>query len=130
MSGSDRISGKLAAANALAAGRTVPQAAQAAGVSERTVRRWREDPAFRDQVTELRTGLLDLALGQLSEAAVEAVATLRAALTAPPSQARATGARVAAARAILSMLVPLKEVLDLEERINALEAEAEERRDR
>jgi hypothetical protein len=124
------VRGKVAAAAALAGGKTKADAARAAGVTTRTIHRWLQDDDFRGQVAERRAELLDQALGALSEAAGEAVATLREALSAPPSQARATGARVAAARAILSMLVPLKEVLDIEERLVALEAEAEERRDR
>lgn len=124
MTETDQISGKLAAVNALAAGKSAEQAALDAGCSARTVRRWREDHAFRQQVNERRTELLDAALGQLAEAAPEAVQTLRKALSAPANQARATGARVAAARAILSMLIPLKEALDLDERIAALETAA------
>lgn len=123
MSENVTVDGKLAAAAALASGRPKTEAARAAGVDVRTIHRWEDDPAFRQTVTDQRSALLDQVLGQLADAAGEAVTTLRASLNAEPSQARATSARVQAARAILSLLVPLHEAIDLERRIAALEAD-------
>ncbi|WP_067470193.1 helix-turn-helix domain-containing protein [Actinomadura macra] len=121
-----QVGGKVAAAAVLAAGKPKAEAARVAGVSPRTVQRWSQDEQFRTLVTARRAEMLDHALGALADAAGEAVATLRASLRAEPSEARVTAARVGAARAILSMLVPLKEVLDLEERIGQLEARSGE----
>ncbi|MFD9374668.1 hypothetical protein ACFWBH_03855 [Streptomyces sp. NPDC059999] len=113
---------KPAAVLALAQGRSNHQAATDAGVSTRTVLRWLEDDDFRQQVAESRTMLLRLAVGRLAAASVQAVDTLVDALTTEKGQAR-----VQAAKVLLESTLALRESLDLEERLAALEAE---RRDR
>jgi hypothetical protein len=102
---------------ALARGRTQTDAAQAGDVSERTVRRWLEDPEFRAEVTALRGELLDRTVGGLVDAAGDAVATLRRALDSDD-----VVVQVRAARAILHALITVRESADLEARIAALEA--------
>jgi hypothetical protein len=114
--------GKLAAVFALARGRSTTEAAGAAKVTDRTIRRWLDDPDFRAEVHKLRSNLLGQTVGALVDAAIEAVATLRASLTADSEPVR-----VRAAVAILSSVVTIRETADLEERIAALEAEAEQR---
>jgi hypothetical protein len=107
-----------AAIAALARGATHTQAAAESGISARTLRRWlAEDPDFAAEVAEVRTGLLDEAVGRITAAAGEAVETLRGALTDPDGRNR-----VQAARVLLDALLPLRESLDLEQRIAALEA--------
>lgn len=105
-----------AAVVALAQGRTTGQAAKAAGVSGRTVLRWLDDPAFRQEVTDTRTELLHLAVGRLAAASTKAVDALVDALDNERGQAR-----VQAARTLLDAVLALRESLDLEQRLAALE---------
>ena len=101
---------------AFASGMTVRDAAKAASVSESTAHRRMRDPTFKRQVAELRAGLIERAAGQLSEAATDAVTTLRALLSAS-----AETVRLGAARAILELGTKLRESVELEQRIAALE---------
>lgn len=106
---------------ALARGATSEEAAREAGVSGRTVRRWMEDPDFLADVRDTRTELLQHAVGQLAAGAVEAVTTLREALRDADGRNR-----VQAARVLLDATLALRESLDLEERLAALEAAQKE----
>ncbi|MEU9758892.1 hypothetical protein [Streptomyces sp. NPDC047985] len=106
-----------AAVVALARGNTAEQAAREAGVSGRTIRRWMEEAEFGREVTATRTELLQLAVGQLAAASTKAVATLVDALDNEKGQAR-----VQAARVLLDAVLALRESLDLEQRLAALEA--------
>ncbi|MGW1801916.1 hypothetical protein ACWCQN_39910 [Streptomyces sp. NPDC001984] len=112
---------KPAALLALARGATSEEAAREAGVSGRTVRRWMEDPDFQTDVRDTRTELLQHAVGQLAAGAVEAVTTLREALKDADGRNR-----VQAARTLLDAVLSLRESLDLEERLAALEAAQKE----
>jgi hypothetical protein len=103
-------------AAALAAGRTLREAAEAVGVSERTATRRAAEPGFRRRVTELRAAMVQGALGRLSDAMAEAADTLRRLL-----RAKRESARLGAARAIYEIGCKLRETVDLEERIAALE---------
>lgn len=105
-----------AAVLALAQGRTTGQAAKAAGVSGRTVLRWLEEPAFRQEVADTRTELLHLAVGRLAAASTKAVDALVDSLDNERGQAR-----VQAARTLLDACLALRESLDLEQRLAALE---------
>ncbi|KJY18385.1 MULTISPECIES: helix-turn-helix domain-containing protein [unclassified Streptomyces] len=110
---------KPAAVLALAQGRSNSQAATAAGVSTRTILRWLESDDFRRDVAESRTMLLRLAVGRLAAASVKAVDTLVDALDTERGQAR-----VQAAKVLLESTLALRESLDVEERLAALEAES------
>ena len=61
----------------LAAGKTVCEAATAAGVSERTAHRRIADSAFKSRVTELRAQMVTRASGRLADAMSEAADVLR-----------------------------------------------------
>lgn len=102
---------------ALAQGSTTDQAGKAAGVSGRTVRRWMADPDFAARVAELRAELLARTVGALVDASLDAVRTLRECL-----KARSEATRVRAATALLNALVVVRESVDLEQRLAALEA--------
>ena len=115
MAGSGRKSADEALVAALAGGATVRDAAAQAGVSERTAFRRLADVAFRRRVSEARAGLVERAAGKLADAATEAVDTLRALL-----KARDT-VRLGSARSILELGTKLREAVELEQRLQALE---------
>lgn len=100
----------------LAAGATQAEAAEAARVSERTVRRRLEEPEFRQQLAALRGEMLQRTCGLLASGAADAVLTLRALLDSSHD-----GVRLGAARAILATVTTMEEVLALDERIRTLE---------
>ncbi|CNE44958.1 Uncharacterised protein [Mycobacterium tuberculosis] len=108
--------GESAVLLALAQGHSTDAAGAAGDVSGRTVRRWLEDDEFRNRVNALRREMLDRTVGQLADAATAAVGTLRTMLDADSE-----AVRVRAARAILAAVITLRESVDLEERIAALE---------
>lgn len=116
------LRGKEAATLAVARGLTPNQAAAESGASVRSIVRWKaDDPDFQARVRDLRGQLLDSVLGRLADAAVKAVTTLEESLTAESEQTR-----VRAALGILSTLVSVRSAVDIEERVAALEAAAQE----
>lgn len=117
MTVSGRAEGGAGLIAALAAGASYVDAAKAAGVSERTVRRRMAEPAFRQQVDEIRAEMLAQAVAKLTSASVKAVETLEALLGSPLDFAR-----LSAARAILELAAKYREQHDIAERIAALEA--------
>ncbi len=102
---------------ALARGQTYRDAATEAGLSEKTAQRRVQEPAFRQAVANARTLLFAQAVGQLADAAVEAVVTLRTLLAA-----QSESVQLGAARAILEAGPRLRESEELAARISALEA--------
>ena len=103
---------------ALAAGGTVEATAKTAGVSERTVYRRLDDPAFRRRVVEARDEMLEQAMAQLSRAATGATTTLVMLLA---KDVPAT-VRLGASRAILDTLLRWREQTSLAERLDRIEA--------
>jgi hypothetical protein len=101
----------------LAAGRTVTESAEAAGIGERTAYRRLEDPAFRRLVSELRRQMVDVIVGRLVDASTRAVKTLNDLLTA-----ESESVRLGAARSILELGTKFRQLNELEERISELEA--------
>lgn len=111
-----RQSADDALALALARGETVRDAALTAGVAERTAtRRW-ADPDFRQRVGQLRTSMVQQALGRMANSMTAASNTLLALL-----QAEGESVRLGAARSILELGNKLRESVELEERLTALE---------
>ena len=102
---------------ALASGLSVRNAAKRAAVSESTAFRRLRDPAFRQRVDETRGTLFSEALGRLADAASEAVNTLRGLLgkKSPPA------VRLAASRAVLDLGVRMRDSIELESRMRAME---------
>ncbi|MFP8904807.1 hypothetical protein [Streptomyces atacamensis] len=119
------MKGRPAAILALAQGEPTSAAARAAGVSTRTVDRWCTDPEFAADVQQARADMLTAAVGQLAAGAVEAVATLRRVMADPDAKDHA---RVQAARELLAALLPLREHVEIEQRLAAIEAAEEDRR--
>jgi hypothetical protein len=102
---------------ALACGATVEAAARQCNVSDRTVYRRLKDPKFRTQVREARAEMVKRAAGMLTAAAGESVRTLLALQKAPTPPA----VRLGAARAVLELGIKVREMVELEARIEALE---------
>lgn len=95
---------------------TVQGAAARAGIGERTLRRWLDDPGFHAAYTEVSRQRLAETVGRLRAVAGEAVETLRAAL-----QDELTSNRIRAAIALLDTAVKV-EVDDLARRVAELES--------
>jgi hypothetical protein len=112
---------------ALAAGNTVEDAAKAAGLSPRTAYRRLADPQFARRLAQARDELISSALGELVDCASEAVATLRALLSASDERVR-----LGAAKSTLEQLLRLRETLMLNQRLAAVERslQAQNRRGR
>ncbi|HWB10273.1 MAG TPA: hypothetical protein VG826_13665, partial [Pirellulales bacterium] len=110
---------------ALAAGATAREAAEQAGVEERTAHRRLTDADFRRAVSEARDRLFDAARGRLASLASRAVGTLQRLMESDkPSEA------LGAAKAVLEMGPRLREATEVEQRISRLEDEDDEEIDR
>jgi hypothetical protein len=107
---------------ALAAGSPVDQAAETAGISVRTAYRRLAEPAFARRLAQARDELISSALGELVECASEAVATLRALLSASDERVR-----LGAAKSTLEQLLRLRETLTLSQRLAVLERTMQQR---
>ena len=101
---------------ALLAQPTITAAANVVGISEKTLRRWLQDPDFAAEHRAAQRQAVDLAIARLKQATGEAVATLRRNLTVGvPS------VEVRAATEILSQTARWQELDELAARVKALE---------
>ncbi len=125
MAGSGRTAADDVLALAIAAGLTVADAAKQAGLGERTVYRRLQEPAFQRQVCDIRAAMVAQVSGQLVEASVAAVTTLRGLL-----DAESESVRLGAAKAVLELGAKFRESTELEARIAALEEGQEQRAQR
>lgn len=103
---------------------TIGAAAHAAGLGEKTLRRWLHDPAFAASYAAARRQALELTVGMLQSTTGEAVATLRRNLdpAQPPAvQVRAALGIVNAAFKGLELLELAGKVEDLERRLATVE---------
>jgi len=111
-----------AAIEALTKARTFGEAAKLAGVDRDTLRAWlRDDEAFRGAYRAVKADAFEgLALGllNLSEAAIAGYAEVLANPAIPGSM---TLSRTS--EAVISQLFRLRELMDIEERLEALEAQ-------
>jgi hypothetical protein len=105
---------------ALAAGNTIRDAARAAKIGERTATRRLADPAFRSRVVELRADMVSRALGKIADSMSDAAGTLPKLL-----KAKGEGVRLGACRAMLELGVKLRESVELEGRLAALEQQTD-----
>jgi hypothetical protein len=116
VAGSGRKSADDRLAAELAAGKTVRDAATAAGVSDRTASRRLTDPTFKARVSELRGEMIGHAAGRLADGMSEAAGVLRALLadTDPNVRFRAAGK-------LIELGVKVVELSELEQRVVELE---------
>jgi hypothetical protein len=104
---------------ALLHGNTIPEAAQASGLSERTVSRRLADPSFQAALREARQRALSRAINVVVEGATGAAVQLRW-LAGHATQEHV---KLAAARAVLEYSFRGLEALDLVDEVAALRAE-------
>jgi hypothetical protein len=102
---------------ALACGASVEAAAQKAGISRATAYRRMHDPELQRQLQEIRSEMVRRTSGGLTASGAEALKTLLSLMqpTVPP------GTRLGAARSILEIGMKMREVVDLDEQVKALE---------
>jgi hypothetical protein len=121
MAGSGRRNADDSLALAVAGGQTLRDAAVAVGIGERTAaRRW-ADAAFRRRVCELRGEMVARTLGRMADGMVEAASVLRKLL-----KAKSENVRLGACRAILELGTKLRDSVEVEERLQALERQHED----
>jgi hypothetical protein len=106
---------------ALACGATAESAARQCQLCVRTVYRRMEDPNFLRRLRALRTDMAQRTSGALTAAGSEAVRTLLELLKG----AKAEAVRLGAARSVLEIGMKAREFAELEERLAALEQQAE-----
>ena len=116
VAGRGRSQAAHAAALALAAGKTVEQAARDAGVSDRTIYRWQKRPRFRAMVAAARGRLVDAAAGVLSARMSDGAAELARLL-----RSRDPNVRLRAAVKLIELGLRAHEYADLEGRVRQLE---------
>jgi hypothetical protein len=99
---------------------SVTAAAQQIGVNENTLLRWLKDAAFQTTYREARRHVVQQAIAQVQQATSEAVEALRAIMSNGDAPA---SARVSAAKAVLETALKAVELEDIEQRLQALEAQ-------
>jgi hypothetical protein len=123
-----KIATSIVAAFALAAGQSYEEAAQQAGVNKTTVWRWMRQPAYRERVSQIRDDLLSEAAGQWVKTMT---AILSEELELIKSKADHHDRRLAfeICEAILDRALKLHDAINLEDRIQLLEAREAQRQE-
>jgi hypothetical protein len=116
MAGRPQSENRDLAAVALAAGKTVGEAATAAEVVERTVYGWNTDPEFRARVSELRREMVNRVSGELADAMSAAARKLRGLIDSPSD-----GIALRAASAVIDQTLKVTELVELQCRVEQLE---------
>lgn len=117
MAGNGRHDADEALAAQLAAGLTVPAAAAKVGVGERTVRRRLKDPAFRQQVNDLKAEIVSRGVSILGRSMSGAAAELAKLMTSKDERIR-----LHAAKSVIELTIKTRAAEDLERRIANLES--------
>lgn len=102
---------------AILLGNSVKAAANIAGVPERTAYRWQTDPGFRAELKRAQAEIMDRVLRRLISLGIAATEALARNL-------RANGmpnVEVRAGTVVLEQIVKLKEITELEARLEAIE---------
>jgi hypothetical protein len=105
---------------ALLTEKDVRAAAAVSSVSETQLRRWLELPEFKAELQAASKQAIDTAILRLSELSGQAVETLREVMTDKEASA---GTRVQAANIALARLLDLRELQELEDRLQKIEKE-------
>jgi hypothetical protein len=105
------------AAIALAGGATFAETAKQVKISERQIYNWMCNQEFRLYVDKLRSGMVNEALGMLTRAATESARTMVELL-----KDKESSIRLRAAQAVIHTIARLREHIEFERRIAALEA--------
>jgi hypothetical protein len=103
---------------ALAYGATVANAARKAGLSERTVYRRLANPAFRQQLDQLRAEMVQRTASMLTGAGMGSVKTL---VDLQHDVAVSAAVRRRAARDVLEISLRFRQAIEVEQRLAALE---------
>ena len=114
-------------ATLLARGERISTAAKQVNVSERTVYRRLNDPAFSEKVADIRAMMIDEAIGRLAGAATKAASRLIKLTEEPRSEAVQLGA----ARELLAQVFRIRTSIDLDRETSRgvqLQPSIEERR--
>ena len=106
---------------ALACGASPEGAAQKTGLSLRTVYRRLAEPAFRRQVEQVRAEMVRRTAGMFTAAGLAALKTF----TTLQESASSEAVRLGAARAIIELGCKLRQAVEMNERMAALEARLE-----
>lgn len=117
--GSKRERQEDAALAALLSEATIVLAAEKAGISHSTLIRWMAEPAFKARYRESRRRVVEAAIGRLQTVATKAVDTLERNLSCG-----IPAVEVGAAKSVLDQAVKAVALVDLAERIEALEQAA------
>ncbi len=125
MAAPGRSNARAVAIAALAAGLTQAEAAERAGVSERTLRRWLKDPEFAQALADAQAQAGAEVLKQVTAAITAAVDTLQGLL-----QEESPSIRLQAAKALLVLWLKIRESVVLEERVRRLEVRLDAATDR
>jgi DNA-binding MurR/RpiR family transcriptional regulator len=118
--GSKRLRKEEAAITGLLTEPTIEAAAVKAGVSESTLVRWLQEPAFKAEYRAARRSVVESAVGRLQQAASQAVDALARNLSCG-----IPAVEVGAAKAVLDQAIKAVELIDLAERVESLEQASE-----
>lgn len=112
------------AINELLASGNQTKAAEAAGVTGRTLRRWLCEPAFVAALDEAQNQLLDDVTNDLVRASHDAVALLHRIVKDPNAK---PSLQIRAAQIVIDSVLRWQELRDFDRRLTALEESAHER---
>ena len=101
---------------------TLAKAAAKVGISEAALLRWKAEPTFKGELQAAQAAAVDGMVGQMVSIAGDAVAALRAGLT----EDKPIHIRLRAADIYLGKLLLLRQMVDFEQRLMALEQQANE----
>jgi hypothetical protein len=97
---------------------SIPAAAKAAGIGERTLRNWLQRPDFQHAYHQARAEMLQHSLGHVANALVGCAVVLRSIAMDPDAT---SSSRVAAARAIFDLALRDIELNEIQVRMTKLE---------
>jgi hypothetical protein len=117
MPGGNKKAADAALVARLASGLSPAGAAKLAGVSEATCYRRLADPSFRQRVEAARASFWERALGILSKGAAESATVLRRLLRSDDGRLKLQAAKV-----LLDQGIKVRDQVDIEQRLAALEA--------